>query len=78
MLPSLDEYAHAQNLRDRLIPSRDIDDQRILQSDWLRSFQATTEEPSFFQTCGFHRIMKNTDVQKLYFGGIFGVSSKTY
>ena len=38
MLPSLDEYAHAQNLRDRLIPSRDIDDQRILQSDWLRSF----------------------------------------
>ena len=29
---------HAKNLRDQFIPSRDIDDQTILQSDWLSTF----------------------------------------
>ena len=36
MLPSLDDYLNARNLRDLLILSRDIDDQRILQSHWTR------------------------------------------
>ena len=30
MLLSLDDYLHAENLRGQLIPSRDIDNQRIL------------------------------------------------
>ena len=34
MLNSLDDYLHAKNLRDCRIFSKDIDDQRILQSDW--------------------------------------------
>ena len=34
MLPSLDDYLHAKNLRQQLIPSRDIDNQRILQYGW--------------------------------------------
>ena len=33
VLPSLDDYLHAKNLKDRLNPSRDIGDYRILQSD---------------------------------------------
>ena len=36
MLRSLDDYLHAKNLRNCWISSRDIDDQRILQSDWKR------------------------------------------
>ena len=36
MLLSLDNYLHAINLKDRLAPSRDIDDQKILQSDCVR------------------------------------------
>ena len=33
MLPSFNDCLHAKNLRYQLIPSRNIDDQRILQSD---------------------------------------------
>ena len=36
MLPSLDYYFHAKNLKDRLIPSSSTDDQTILQTDWTR------------------------------------------
>ena len=36
MLTSLHYYVHAKNLRYQLIPSKGIDDQRILQSDWTR------------------------------------------
>ena len=36
MLPSLDDYLHARNLRDQSISFRDIDDQRILQPSWTR------------------------------------------
>ena len=36
MLPSLDDQLHAIELRYYLILSRDIDDQRILQSAWKR------------------------------------------
>ena len=41
------------NIRYRLVPSRDVDNHRILQSDWLRAFWTTTEEPNFSQTCSF-------------------------
>ena len=37
MVPFLDGYLYAKNLRCQLIPSRDIDDQIILQSGWLRA-----------------------------------------
>ena len=36
MLPSIDAYLHARNLRYNLIPSRDIDDRRI-PYDWMMS-----------------------------------------
>ena len=37
----------------------DIDDQKILQSDWwLTAFQATPEGLDFLQTCSFCRIIK--------------------
>ena len=34
MLPSTDDYFYAKNLRCQLILTRDMDDQRITQSDW--------------------------------------------
>ena len=43
MLPSLNDYFHAKLLRYRLIPSRDIDDQRILQSDWTGDTTENTQ-----------------------------------
>ena len=36
MLPSLDDYLYAKNIRTHTILFRNIDDQRILQSDWSR------------------------------------------
>ena len=60
MLPFFDDYHHAKNLSDWLIPSRDIDDQRTLPSDWLTAFQATAEKKDFSQICDFCRIIKNT------------------
>ena len=36
MLPSLYDYVYLKNLRDQLIPFRDIYHQKILQSDWMR------------------------------------------
>ena len=36
MLPSLDDYLHVKKLK--CLPSKGMDDQRILQSDWLRAF----------------------------------------
>ena len=36
MLPSSGNYLHAKNLRYQLLPIRDVDDQKILQSDWMR------------------------------------------
>ena len=43
MLPSLDDYLYAKNIRNHSIPSRDIDDQRILQSDWPRDTTGHTQ-----------------------------------
>ena len=37
MLHFFNDYLIAKKLRYRLIPSRDIDNQRILQSNWMRS-----------------------------------------
>ena len=36
MLPSLDENLHEKNLRYHMIPSREIVNLRILQSNWTR------------------------------------------
>ena len=44
--------------------SRDIDDQRILQSEWLRTFWAITEDTFFFQICSFCRIKKNVVIHQ--------------
>ena len=47
MLPSLslDDYLHAKNLRRNCwISSKDIDDQRILESDWTRAQLATPDQ----------------------------------
>ena len=40
MIPLLDDYLRVKNLRDCWISSRDIDDQRIIKSDWTRSTTA--------------------------------------
>ena len=53
MCPFFDDFLHAKILRGRLILSRNIDDQRILQSDKLRAFSAITKEPDFSQTWDF-------------------------
>ena len=54
-----------------MIPSRDIDNQRIMQSDWLRAFQAITEEQDvrFYNTSMVKFLAK---AKKHYFGGILG------
>ena len=43
MLHLFDDYLHARNLRDWLILFRDIDDQIILQSDWIRDRTGPTQ-----------------------------------
>ena len=43
MLHLLDDYLLAKNQRDCWISSRDIDDQRILQSDWMRDQTGHTQ-----------------------------------
>ena len=62
MLLSIDAYLHA-NLRYQSISPWDIVDERILESDWLRS--DISEEPNFSQTCDFRRIIK--DIFALWF-----------
>ena len=52
-----------KNLRHHLIPSRDIDDPRILQSDWMRTFYPITCEPESSQIWGLDRKIEN---QKLF------------
>ena len=43
MLPSLDDYLHAGNLRDQSISFKDIYDQRILQHSWTRGKTSHTQ-----------------------------------
>ena len=50
---------HAKNLRYRLIPSRDNDDQKRLQTDWLTAFKHLTEKPDFSRRT-FCRVTNNT------------------
>lgn len=35
VLPFFDDYLHAKIIRSQLIPSRGIDDQRIMEFDWI-------------------------------------------
>ena len=50
---------HAKNLRYRLIPSRDNDDQKRLQTDWLTAFKHLTEKPDFSRRT-FCRVTNST------------------
>ena len=50
MLPSIDGYLDESKIEYWLMPSRDIGDQRILQSNWLKEHQAITQEPGFSKT----------------------------
>ena len=43
MLPSIDDYLHARSLRDQSIAFRDIDYQKILQSNWTRGTTSHTQ-----------------------------------
>ena len=42
MLPFLNDYLHAKKIRCQLIFFREIEDQRILQSDWNRGLTGHT------------------------------------
>ena len=42
MLPFFDDCLH-EKIRDQVIPYRDINDQRILQSDWMRDSTVHTQ-----------------------------------
>ena len=53
MLPSLDGSLLAKILRDRLIRSSYIDDQRILQSDWTRSTTGYTQQKVVVSNAAF-------------------------
>ena len=43
MLPQLEDYLHAKILRDCRISSWDIDDPRILESNWTRETTDNTQ-----------------------------------
>ena len=58
-LPFMDVYQHAKNQSEGSTPSRDVSDQRFLQSDWSRAFWAITREPDFSETCGFLRMIED-------------------
>ena len=47
MLPLLDEYLHAKNHVYPYIPSRNIDELKLWQSDWMWAFWYTTFEVAF-------------------------------
>lgn len=48
-----------------MIAFRDVDDQRILQSNWVGAFSVTTEKTDLSQAYGFHKIIKNTVMHHL-------------
>ena len=58
----LSVYLHAKNQRNWYIASWDIDDQRILQSDWTIVFWPITCEPEIFRIWGLHKKTENCDV----------------
>ena len=59
ILPFYD-YFHAKNLRDSSSPSRDTDDQRILQSDWLKAILGHNWRSRSFPDIGSLKNHKNT------------------
>ena len=62
---SLSRYLSAANMSmKKLIPSRYIDDQSILQYDWTRAFWTITCEPEFSQICALRKKIEN---HKIYF-----------
>ena len=62
MLLFLGDYLHAPNKMYRCFPPRDIDDQRILRSDWIRSFWPVTCQTNFSQLQILYRKTKNFKV----------------
>ena len=61
MLPFLGEYLYVNNQKILIIPSRDIEDQRILESDWTRAFWPIICEVEFprYRLCtGKERIVR--------------------
>ena len=48
-----------KNQRQASTPSRDISNQRILQSDWQRAFRPKPREQEFSQIWGLHRKLAN-------------------
>ena len=53
MLTSLDYYLHTKNLRYWLIPSRNIDDQRILSFDWTKDTTGCTQSKNIVADATF-------------------------
>ena len=53
-----------KKIRYPLTTSRDVDDQRILHSDWFRAICTITGEPDFSQRCNFCRIIKMQKIKK--------------
>ena len=53
MLPSLYDYVYLKNLRDQLIPFRDIYHQKILQSDWMRVTTDQTQQKVVISDAAF-------------------------
>ena len=61
MLPFLGEYLYVNNQKILIIPSRDIEDQRILESDWTRAFWpiiCEAEFPRYWVCTGKERIVR--------------------
>ena len=69
MLSFLEEYLRANDLRYKLIPSEDIDDQRTLQSDWKISTRGHTQLKVVVSYASFHLMIITT--QKLRHQFIF-------
>ena len=64
MLPSFDDCLHAKNLRYQLIPSRNIDDQRILQSD-CPDERNTWPQPKVLPSTDKHLHAKKTKINSI-------------
>ena len=54
-LPLVGDYLNAKNQRRRLIPPQDIDEPRILPSNFITAYCLITYEPEFSQIRGLHR-----------------------
>ena len=68
MLPSLDEYLHAQNLRYQWIPSRYIVDHRLLQSDKTGDTPGHTQPKAVVLDATFFRRLSPGTKSKISIG----------